>query len=102
MVDPNEAQEALVQTDEALASLGTPLEREYLLHHAAVRARRVLLALVDAQKPTDDAVSFDGLTDQVAQHWTADERRVHDAAVRVFEGEMAARVIDADVEESDE
>ncbi len=35
--------------------------------------------------------SFDDLATRAARHWTPDERRVHDAAARVFEIEMVAR-----------
>lgn len=37
------------------------------------------------------AKSFDDLVARAEQNWTADEQRVHDAATRVFQLEMAAR-----------
>ena len=37
------------------------------------------------------AKSFDDLVARAEQNWTADQRRVHDAAERVFQLEMAAR-----------
>jgi ribosome-binding protein aMBF1 (putative translation factor) len=37
------------------------------------------------------AKSFDDLVARAERNWTADERRVHDAAARVFQLEMTAR-----------